>query len=161
VKQRVKDLETKKVAEEKQLAQQAVNKVLERTKDKPDETKNNQSANKKATKKDENVRQVSGLEQRINNQEQGLVRAVDPNDYKVQEQQYQYVHQLPFSIRKDLPKFKLNVHIFDKDPENRVAIINGVRFYIDDMIEETVLLKDIVQQGVLLDFNGEEFLVPR
>jgi DNA gyrase/topoisomerase IV subunit A len=104
---------------------------------------------------------VSELQQRIKNLDQGVIKEVDPSEYEVQQQEYQYVHQLPFSIRKELPKFKLNVHIFDKLPENRVAIINGVRFNIGDMIEETVQVKDIIQDGVLLDFNGEVFLIPR
>lgn len=77
------------------------------------------------------------------------------------EQQYLLVHQLPFSIRKDLPRFKLNIHLYDEDPEKRIAIINGVQFYIDDMIEQAVLVKDIVKQGVILEVNNREFLIPR
>ncbi|MCF6319030.1 MAG: general secretion pathway protein GspB [Proteobacteria bacterium] len=77
------------------------------------------------------------------------------------EQKYQLVYQLPFSIRKDIPQLKLNIHVFDKDTENRVAIINGVRFAIDDMIDDVVLVKDIVPEGVLLEFNNRVFLVPK
>lgn len=77
------------------------------------------------------------------------------------EQEHLYVYQLPFNIRKDIPKLTLNIHVYDKMPENRIAIINGERFVIDDMIDDHVLVKDITKQGVLLEFNETEFLVPR
>ena len=174
VKERVKQLESNKMQREKDLAQSHSNQDLKSTEEDGEQPQGNIS--KQATQRGQNRaqvstdqandktpedREVSALEQRINNQSQGIVKAVAPSEYEVQQQDYQYVHQLPFSIRKDLPKFKLNVHIFDKDPMSRIAIINGVRFYVNDMIEETVLVKDIIQEGVLLDYNGEVFLVPR
>ena len=80
---------------------------------------------------------------------------------QVQQQKYHYIYQLPFSIRKDIPKFKLTVHIYDEQPKNRLVVINGVKYVIDDMIEEKALVKDIIPEGVVLDFDGTEFLVPK
>ena len=77
------------------------------------------------------------------------------------EQKYPYVYQLPFSLRKDIPKLKLNIHVYDKDPDNRIAIINGVRFAIEDMIDDIVLVKDIIPEGVILEFNNRVFLIPK
>lgn len=82
-------------------------------------------------------------------------------ELKIEKPKYLYVYQLPFSIRKEIPKFKLNIHVYDKNPENRIAVINGARFMIDDMIDEIVLVKDIVSEGVLLEFNQQEFLIPK
>ncbi len=79
----------------------------------------------------------------------------------VRKQKYLYVYQLPFSIRKDIPKFKLNVHIFDENPKNRMAIINGEKFVIDDMIEEHALVKDIIPEGVVLEIEGTQFIIPK
>ncbi|MBL4773144.1 MAG: general secretion pathway protein GspB [Alcanivoracaceae bacterium] len=80
---------------------------------------------------------------------------------QIRQQKYLFVYQLPFSIRKDIPKLTLNIHVYDEKPENCIAIINGVRFEIDDMIEEHVLLKDIILEGVVLDIDGIEFLIPK
>ena len=78
----------------------------------------------------------------------------------VKKQEHMYVYQLPFSVRKEIPKFKLNIHIFDEDPNSRVAVINGTKFEVGDLIEEQVLIKEIVREGVLLEFNNHVFLVP-
>ncbi len=90
----------------------------------------------------------------------GLTELVEVKQV-VEEQKYLYAYQLPFSLRKDLPTLKLNIHVFDKDPDNRIAVINGVRFAIDDMIDDVVLVKNIVPEGVLLEFNNRVFLVPK
>ena len=79
---------------------------------------------------------------------------------EVKKQEHLYVYQLPFSVRKEMPKFKLNIHIYDENPESRVAVINGVKFAVDDLIDEQVLIKEIVREGVLLEFTGHVFLLP-
>lgn len=99
-----------------------------------------------------------------------LKKLTVPNDKKNQEKpkfkavvkkpEYTYVYQLPFSVRKEMPKFKLNIHIYDENPANQVAVINGVKFVVGDLIEEQVLIKSIVREGVLLEFNNHVFLLP-
>jgi len=79
---------------------------------------------------------------------------------KVKKPEYTYVYQLPFSIRKEMPKFKLNIHVYDKNPENQVVVINGAKFAVGDLIDEQVLIKSIVREGVLLEFNDHVFLLP-
>jgi hypothetical protein len=80
---------------------------------------------------------------------------------EIPRQKYLYVYQLPFNIRKDIPKLRLNIHVYDEDPEKRIAIINGVRFKINETIEEQVSVLDIIKEGVVLSFNGEKFLIPK
>ena len=74
---------------------------------------------------------------------------------------YPYIYQLPFSIRKEIPKLKLNIHVYDDLVENRVAVINGEWYAVGNLIEDTILVKDIVQNGVLLEFSGKVFLIPK
>lgn len=76
-------------------------------------------------------------------------------------QDYLLVHQIDFEIRKNIPPIKLNIHIFDPDPENRMVILNGVKYIIGDTIEEIVVVKEINQQGVVLTFEGIKFLIPK
>jgi general secretion pathway protein B len=84
-----------------------------------------------------------------------------PKNNTIARQKYKYIYQLPFSIRKDIPTLKLNIHVFDENPDNRIAVINGVKFLIGDLIEELVLIKNITQDGVVLEFNGTVFLIPK
>lgn len=79
---------------------------------------------------------------------------------KINKQNYLYVYQLPFSVRKEMPKFKLNIHIYDENQENRVAVINGVKYLVGELIDDQVLIKEIVREGVVLELNGHVFLLP-
>jgi len=79
----------------------------------------------------------------------------------ISKQDYIYVHQLPFSVRKILPPIKVNVHIYDPEPKNRLAIINGIRFVVGDVIEEMLLVQDITPEGIVFELNGTQFLVPK
>lgn len=76
-------------------------------------------------------------------------------------QDHLLVHQIPFEIRKNIPPIKLNIHIYDPEPENRMVLLNGVKYAVGDLIEEVVEVKDITQEGVLLKFESVEFLVPK
>ncbi len=76
-------------------------------------------------------------------------------------QDYLLVHQIDFEIRKNIPPIKLNIHIYDPDPENRMVILNGVKYATGDIIEELVTVEEINQQGVVLKFEGIKFLIPK
>ena len=78
-----------------------------------------------------------------------------------QKQQHLMLHQLDFEIRKSIPPVKLNIHIYDPEPENRMVIINGVKFITGDVIEEAITVQEINQQGVVLEFSGTTFLIPK
>jgi len=80
---------------------------------------------------------------------------------QITKQKYLYIYQLPFSVRKDIPQIKLNIHVYDKDPANRIVIINGVKLAVGDLIENEILLKEIIQDGVVLEYHDNEFLIPK
>ncbi len=84
-------------------------------------------------------------------------KALEPN----LKQDYLLIHQINFEIRKNIPPVKLNIHIFDPEPENRMVIMNGVKFVTGDVIEELVTVKEIVKEGVVLEFENIRFLVPK
>ncbi len=79
----------------------------------------------------------------------------------IEQQEYLLFHQLPYSIRKMLPDIKVNIHIYDPEPENRMAIINGQRFNIGDDFEGLITIKDIIPEGVLVESGTTVFLIPR
>ncbi len=76
-------------------------------------------------------------------------------------QDYLLVHQIDFELRKNIPPLKLNVHIYDPEPENRMVILNGVKYVTGDSIEELVSVEEINQSGVVLKFENTQFLIPK
>ncbi|MBL4661883.1 MAG: general secretion pathway protein GspB [Alcanivoracaceae bacterium] len=104
---------------------------------------------------------IEGSDKDVQEENEQAIQKEQKQQPKVQTQKYLYVYQLPFNIRKDIPKLNLNIHVYDEDPAKRIAIINGVRFSINDSIEENITLLDIIAEGVLLEFSGEKFLIPK
>ncbi len=80
---------------------------------------------------------------------------------KERTQSYLLVHQLPFATRQQLPELKINVHVFDPEPENRMVVINGVSFVIGDDVEGVAQVKDITAEGVVIDMAGTVFMIPK
>ena len=76
-------------------------------------------------------------------------------------QDYLLLHQIDFTIRKNIPKIKINIHIYDPEPENRMVLINGERYNIGDQIEAVLTIIDIVQEGIVVSFENLEFLIPK
>jgi general secretion pathway protein B len=76
-------------------------------------------------------------------------------------QDYLYIHQLDFAIRKNIPNVKISIHIYDPEPENRMLMINGEKFAIGDSIEDLLTVYDIVPEGVILAYENIRFLLPK
>jgi general secretion pathway protein B len=77
------------------------------------------------------------------------------------QQKYLLLHQIDFAIRKNIPNIKINIHIYDPEPENRMVLINGERYNIGDQIESIVTIKDIVKEGIVVAYENLEFLIPK
>ncbi len=76
-------------------------------------------------------------------------------------QDYLLIHQIDFEIRKNIPPIKLNIHIFDPVPENRMVVLNGVKYSTGDTIEEIIQVEEINREGVVLNFESIKFLIPK
>lgn len=154
VKQRIKDLKRKKQKEQRQTSKNEPKKVRQL----PIVTSGKEVGN---------IRQEAPklkLELSKNKKQTSMQKPVEKKpklQTQVKQQEHTYIYQLPFIIRKDIPKLTLNIHVFDESPENCIVIINGARFLVDEMIEEQILIKEIVREGVVLEFNNHEFLIPK
>ena len=82
-------------------------------------------------------------------------------DVQTDKQAYLLIHQLPYEIRKQMPELKINVHVFDPEPENRMVVINGVSFHVGDSIEDVATVKDITAGGVVVEVAGTVFMIPK
>lgn len=77
------------------------------------------------------------------------------------QQDYFLLHQLDFSIRKNIPPVKLNIHIFDPNPDKRMVLINGEKYSIGDLIADVITVEDITKEGVIVKFQEYNILIPK
>lgn len=70
------------------------------------------------------------------------------------------IYQLPMGIRLQVPPLTMNVHVYAGQPENRFVLINMQRVEEGDEIEG-VIARAIRPDGILLEFQGHEFLLRR
>jgi general secretion pathway protein B len=68
---------------------------------------------------------------------------------------------LPADFQQALPTLHLDVHAYADKPADRFVIINLQRYRIGDTLTEGPRLVDIVPQGVILEYRGTTFLLPR
>ncbi len=116
-----------------------------------DETNEEQSVSSNQADKNQNVAEKAELIAQQNRKD------LEPT----LKQDYLLVHQIDFETRKNIPVIKLNIHIYDPDPENRMVILNGVKYATGDIIDELVTVEEINQQGVVLKFESVTFLIPK
>jgi general secretion pathway protein B len=68
---------------------------------------------------------------------------------------------LPADFQHALPALHLDVHAYVDKAAERFVIINLQRYRIGDTLAEGPRVVDIVPQGVILEYRGTTFLLPR
>jgi general secretion pathway protein B len=71
------------------------------------------------------------------------------------------IWELPFSTRKDIPALDLSMHVYSSDPKERFVVIKGERHVEGDEIGSDLTLREIRQDGLVLDYKGQKFFFPR
>jgi hypothetical protein len=69
--------------------------------------------------------------------------------------------ELPYAQRKDLPAFKISMHVYAAKPAERFVILNGVRQVEGDDLPGGMKLVSIDPGGITVESNGKRFRVPR
>ena len=67
------------------------------------------------------------------------------------------IHNLPESIRTQLPALELNVHVFSDNPSKRFVYINSIRYSEGARIGDGIILEEIISNGVILSYRGTFF----
>ncbi|HXH03514.1 MAG TPA: general secretion pathway protein GspB [Candidatus Competibacteraceae bacterium] len=67
---------------------------------------------------------------------------------------------MPANFRQTLPALNLDVHVYSEAPERRFVMINSLQYRIGDTLREGPQLDDIVEEGAVLSFLGQRFLLP-
>lgn len=68
---------------------------------------------------------------------------------------------LPLAFQHSFPTLHLNVHSYSRKPADRFVVINMQRYASGDTLKEGPKVIRIVTEGVILEYKGQEFLLPR
>lgn len=68
---------------------------------------------------------------------------------------------LPYAERRDLPTFKISMHVYAENPVDRFVILNGVRQIEGDELPSGMKLVAIRVDGIVIEAEGKRFMVPR
>jgi general secretion pathway protein B len=60
-----------------------------------------------------------------------------------------------------LPEMHLDVHVYATTPAERFVYVNMRRYHEGNMLQEGPRLERIRRDGVVLDYQGLRFLLPR
>lgn len=69
--------------------------------------------------------------------------------------------ELPLGMRKALPALKVTMFVYSEDRARRFAIIDGKRVNENGVMGNDLNLIEIQRDGMVLDFRGTRFLLPR
>lgn len=70
-------------------------------------------------------------------------------------------YDLTLGQREGLPELKMSMHVYHQDPARRFAIIDGKRLNQGGAIGTELFVRDIVPNGVVFEYRGIRFLLPR
>jgi general secretion pathway protein B len=68
---------------------------------------------------------------------------------------------LPLAFQQSLPPLHLDVHSYSANPAERFVVINMQRYRTGDTLKAGPKIISIVADGVVLEYHGQEFLLPR
>jgi hypothetical protein len=71
-----------------------------------------------------------------------------------------YAWELPLGTRQALPKLALAMHVYADDPLRRFVILNDTRL-VEGETSAGVTVREIRRDGVVLEWQGQRFLLPR
>ena len=60
-----------------------------------------------------------------------------------------------------LPDLHLDIHVYSDVPKERFVFINMTKLRQGDRLDEGPVVKSITPDGVVLDYQGTSFLLPR
>ena len=68
---------------------------------------------------------------------------------------------LPEAVRNALPALTVNAHAWTENPDTRFVLINLRRYGEGDRLQEGPVVRRILRDGVVLEFQGQLFSLPR
>ncbi len=72
-----------------------------------------------------------------------------------------WLSSLPQAFRSSLPPLAVNIHVYSPDQSQRILYINNRQARQGERIEGGVVVEEIVHDGVVLQYRGQRFRLPR
>jgi len=72
-----------------------------------------------------------------------------------------WLSSLPQGFRDSLPPLAVNIHVYSPDRSQRILYINNRPVQQGERIEGGVMVEEIVHNGVVLQYRGQRFKLPR
>jgi general secretion pathway protein B len=72
-----------------------------------------------------------------------------------------FLTELPFEFRQSVPKFTVNVFVYSEAPEERFVMIDMVKYKTGQQIKDTMLLKEILPDSFVVDYQNRVFRIKR
>lgn len=69
--------------------------------------------------------------------------------------------ELPYEQRRNIPALTLSLQVYSDDPARRFAIVNDERRKEGDTLADGLVLREIVPEGLIVEYAGQRFLYPR
>ena len=69
------------------------------------------------------------------------------------------IYEIPRDIRASLPELKISLQVYDVNPENRFAVVNGQRYTQGAELASGLILSEIRQRGVVFTYRDYRFIV--
>jgi general secretion pathway protein B len=71
------------------------------------------------------------------------------------------IYDLTLNQRQGLPALKMSMHVYNRDAARRFVIIDGQRLNEDGVMGNQLWAREIVPDGVIIEYNDIRFLLPR
>ena len=71
------------------------------------------------------------------------------------------IDELRISGSMQIPELHLDIHVYSETPEDRFVFINMVKHREQSRLDEGPVVSEITPEGVILDYRGTSFLLPR
>ena len=72
-----------------------------------------------------------------------------------------HLRDLPFEFQEKVPPFKITMFAYSKNPAERFVIIDMKKLRVGDRLPGGVLLLEIQSENLVLELDGQKFLIPR
>lgn len=69
--------------------------------------------------------------------------------------------ELPLGVRQSLPALSVAMHVYAEEPTRRFVILNDQRLVEGESAGAGVTVREIRRDGVVLEYQGQRFLLPR
>jgi general secretion pathway protein B len=69
------------------------------------------------------------------------------------------IYEVPREIRRDLPEFRITLQVFADEPENRFALVNGIRLLEGNELSSGLVLIEIRNRGLVFSYRDYRFIV--